>query len=58
MSRRMAFLHLPPIRWLTSFYNLPQQKSAWKITFAGSRLGRAAFLPSFQTRNFLQQLYY
>ena len=23
MSRRMAFLHLPPIRWLTSFYNPP-----------------------------------
>ena len=24
MSRRMAFLHLPPIRWLTSFYNPPK----------------------------------
>ena len=23
MSRRMAFFHLPPIRWLTSFYNPP-----------------------------------
>ena len=26
MSRRMAFLHLPPIRWLTSFYNPPATK--------------------------------
>ena len=25
MSRRMAFLHLPPIRWLTSFYNPPKK---------------------------------
>ena len=25
MSRRMAFLHLPPIRWLTSFYNPPSK---------------------------------
>ncbi len=25
MSRRMAFLHLPPIRWLTSFYNPPNK---------------------------------
>ena len=25
MSRRMAFLHLPTIRWLTSFYNPPYE---------------------------------
>ena len=27
MSRRMAFLHLPPIRWLTSFYNPPNKQN-------------------------------
>ena len=31
MSRRMAFLHLPPIRWLTSFYN-PPLKEGNKMT--------------------------
>ena len=28
MSRRMAFLHLPPIRWLTSFYNPPRKEGS------------------------------
>ena len=28
----MAFLHLPPIRWLTSFYNPPIQKNIFLLT--------------------------
>ena len=45
MSRRMAFLHLPPIRWLTSFYNPPYIFIAIFLPFAqkGSFLG--ALLP-------------
>ncbi len=35
MSRRMAFLHLPPIRWLTSFYNPPTQKIIEKAKKTG-----------------------
>ena len=31
MSRRMAFLHLPPIRWLTSFYNPPSLTKFLKL---------------------------
>ena len=34
MSRRMAFLHLPPIRWLTSFYNPPIKQGISQTEFA------------------------
>ena len=34
MSRRMAFLHLPPIRWLTSFYNPPEISDDYEAELA------------------------
>ena len=34
----MAFLHLPPIRWLTSFYNPPKKIKRLYVTQKGKEI--------------------
>ena len=50
MSRRMAFLHLPPIRWLTSFYNPPVLPNLTAQRKSAKRIHRDAMVSVVQTQ--------
>ena len=49
MSRRMAFLHLPPIRWLTSFYNPPN----YSLYFIFQLLQHTKFIKEGHARHYI-----
>ena len=54
MSRRMAFLHLPPIRWLTSFYN-PPNKEGQKIAYIKYKAKQPGKAKVYQTRSYARR---
>ena len=58
MSRRMAFLHLPPIRWLTSFYNPPSfnNKAEQVITVKQGDKVIGYYLPPFSAKKLDQKI--